>query len=219
VVAAVHIAAVHNEPVSGLHARFSALLPRVERHARFAFRAIRCPASRDDAVQEALGLAWREFLRLDRRGIDPARFPRLFARRLVGSVNGGRRTARQDRRNDLLSPRCHLRRGVTLVALGAWPDEAFGPWRESLTDDLKTPVPEQVAFRLDFPAWVRTLKPRCRRMVLDLAAGVRASRVARKYGITLQYLCRLRRALSRHWQAFRDDRPLASLRAARAAAC
>ncbi len=198
----------------GLHAAFAPLLIQVERYARFAFRAIRCPQSRDDAIQETRGLAWRQFLHYASEGIDPSRFPRLFARRLVGSVNDGRRTACQDRRNDVLSPRAHLFHGLNLIALGDWPDETLDPWREALTDNARTPVPEQVAFRLDLPCWLQTLRPRHRRMVLDLLAGRSAKQVAQEHGVTLSYFCRLRKAWQVHWEAFRHGLPLPSLRTA-----
>src|SRR4051794_35547172 len=47
-------------PIDQLRANFEKLLPQVERHARYAFRSIKCPHSRDDAIAEVLGLAWRQ---------------------------------------------------------------------------------------------------------------------------------------------------------------
>ena len=62
-----------------LHAAFLALLPRIERHARIAFRHLGCPQGRDDAVAETVALAWRWYLRLVERGKDPAAFVSALA--------------------------------------------------------------------------------------------------------------------------------------------
>jgi DNA-directed RNA polymerase specialized sigma24 family protein len=198
--------------VEQLRAEFEKLLPKVETVARHAFRAIRCPHSRDDAVAEVLGLAWRQFLHYARRNIDPSRFPLVFARRLVASVNDGRRTARQDRRNDILSPRAYLCHGLKVIPLGNWSDTTLEPWREALTDDAETPVPDQVAFRLDFHGWLKTLKPRHREIVGKLLSGERSRDIAREMGLSRQYFCRLRAALHLHWLAFQAGSPFRSVR-------
>ena len=41
-----------------LHARFLALLPRIELHARIYFRHVRCPERKEDSVQEAIAVSW-----------------------------------------------------------------------------------------------------------------------------------------------------------------
>src|SRR3954469_15083339 len=55
-------------PIEQLHAEFEKLLPQVQRYALYAFRAIKCPHSREDAVAEVLGLAWRQFLHYAKKG-------------------------------------------------------------------------------------------------------------------------------------------------------
>ena len=57
-------------PITRLHARFLALVPRVELHGRIYFRHLR-RHEKAEAIQEMLALAWQWFLRLRRRGRDP----------------------------------------------------------------------------------------------------------------------------------------------------
>ena len=66
-------------PLSALQIRFLALLPRIERHGRIYFRRLKCPHRMDEALQEMRALAWLWFLRLVRRGKDPAEFASALA--------------------------------------------------------------------------------------------------------------------------------------------
>jgi hypothetical protein len=47
-----------------------------------------------------------------------------------------------------------------------------------------TPIPEQVAFRIDIPAFLNTLNDRQRAMAYDLASGMGTGEVARKYNVS-----------------------------------
>src|SRR4051794_34782378 len=71
-------AAIH-QAAAGRAAFCARVLPAVERHARFAFRHLTCAESREDAVQEAIGLSWMWFRRLARRGKDATAFPTALA--------------------------------------------------------------------------------------------------------------------------------------------
>src|SRR5262245_35712536 len=75
---------------AALHAGFLQLLPRVERHARVAFRHVRCPHRRADAVAEVVALAWKWYVRLVRRGQDPASFVTALAAFAARAVRSGR---------------------------------------------------------------------------------------------------------------------------------
>ncbi len=65
----------NTRPAEQMHAGFLVLLPRIETHALIAFRHLRCPDRRADAVAETVALAWKWYLDLARRGKDAARFP------------------------------------------------------------------------------------------------------------------------------------------------
>ncbi|MDB5313935.1 MAG: hypothetical protein JWO38_8137 [Gemmataceae bacterium] len=83
--------AVTRTPLPDLHAAFAAALPAVEARAGRAFRAVRCPHAREDAVADVVLAAWKKFLRsaTERVAVDPAD----LARRAVAAV--ARRLHRQ----------------------------------------------------------------------------------------------------------------------------
>ena len=64
-----------------------------------------------------------------------------------------------------------------------------------LHDNRRTAVPEQVQFRLDFPAWLATLSERDRRVIADMAQGEKTMHLARKYGVSEGRISQLRRQL------------------------
>src|SRR5471030_2755861 len=86
-----------------LHQQFLALMPRIETHARIAFRDILCSVRKEDAVQECSALAWKWFLRLHERGRDINQFPMVFVSFVVKAVASGRRLTGMLRINDVLS--------------------------------------------------------------------------------------------------------------------
>src|SRR4051794_21757325 len=146
-----------------LHSAFLTLLPRVISQARRRCRGVRCPHRRDDLCAEAAALAWRWYLRLAERGRDATCFPAGFAILAATAALAGRRLAGQEKARDALSEQAR-RRGVTVVRLA-------GALADVLTHNTRTPVPEQVGFRLDFPAWLRRLRRRDRRLVAGLLLG------------------------------------------------
>ena len=72
---------------------------------------------------------------------------------------------------------------------------------------FETPPDEQAAFRIDFPAWVRTHTHRHRRLIKDLMHGERTKAVARKYGVSAARISQLRRELMEDWRRFRGEAP------------
>jgi hypothetical protein len=82
-----------------------------------------------------------------------------------------------------------------------------GPLRLALQPHAAAPVPEQVAFRLDFPAWLRTLGQRSRKLLVCLMAGHRTLDVARRFGVSPARVAKLRRAFAAGWRRFADGRP------------
>ncbi len=78
--------------ISAVQRRFiESILPWVERHARFRFRWMPCRQTRDDAVAECIGLAWKRYLDLARCGVNPDKFGRALAKQTVSHVMRGRR--------------------------------------------------------------------------------------------------------------------------------
>ena len=74
----------------------------------------------------------------------------------------------------------------------------------TLADD-NWPILDQVAFRCDFPAWLKTLAPRDRNIARALAEGGRTIDVAKRFGVSLARISQLRRELERSWLAFHGE--------------
>ena len=187
---------------AALHAVFLSLLPRIALHARVYFRHVRCPHRRADAVAEVVALTWRWCVALAQRGKDVARFPSALAAFAARAVKSGRRLCGQEKAQDALSPRAQARRGFLVEKLPDYSTLSGNPLDDALTDNTVTPVAEQVAFRLDFPAWLATLGGRDRGVALDLMAGERTRDVARKYGRSPGRVAQLRRAFHGDWSRF-----------------
>jgi hypothetical protein len=185
-----------------LHAPFLALLPRVEAHGRVYFRHVMCSHRKEEYLAEMRGLAWKWYVRLAARGKDVAPFVSALAAYAARAAYSGRRVAGQDRAKDVLSPRAQRRHAF---AVGPLPDGGTrngNPLDEALHDNTRTPVPEQVHFRLDFPAWRGTWPARDRRVLDDLMRGERTVAAARKHGRSPARISQLRRAFHDDWRAF-----------------
>src|SRR5262245_5985897 len=146
-----------------LHADFLRLLPRVELHVRVSFRDVRCLDQREDFVAEAIALSWSWFRRLVERGKDPTQFPSALAHFAARAVRSGRRLAGQDKANDVMSSRAQQRHGFTVRPLPHGGGPLGDVFAEALQDNTASPVPDQAAFRCDFPVWRRSRSERDRR--------------------------------------------------------
>jgi hypothetical protein len=74
--------------------------------------------------------------------------------------------------------------------------------QDRLRDNMQTPVPEQVAFRIDFPAWLDTLTARERRIVREMAANERTLDLSRRFDLSPARISQLRRELHNDWSRF-----------------
>jgi hypothetical protein len=200
----VQAAAMH---AAVLHAAFLAILPRIVKHARYHFRDLRCLHRQDDAVAETVALAWKWFLRLAQRGKDPSRFAARFAAFAARAAKSGRRLCGQEKVRDVLPPLAQQRRSFAVQPLPMGSSMTGNVFDEALTDNTQTPVPDQVGFRLDFPAWRLRRCERDRRLIDDLMVGERALDVARRYGLSPARISQLRRAFHQDWLAFCDELP------------
>lgn len=166
---------------------FLGFLPQVERHARRAFRCLQ-GQDRDDAIAEAVAHAFVSFTTLIRRGIDPTRFPGLMVRYAVSHVWDGRQVGGRQSSKDVLNRRARRLKGFHVGLLS---DEAL--------IDPRTPVPDQVAVRMDFTEFLESLPERHRAMALALAEGVSATEVARQFGVSSSRVTQIRKAWLARW--------------------
>ena len=205
-----------------LHQQFLTLMAKIETHARIVFRAIRCPVRKEDAVQDCIALAWKWFLRLQERGRDINQFPMVFVFLVVKAVASGRRLTGMLRVKDVLSERCQRKHGFNVEALptstrisvevlvakprGQEMQDAF---EERLQDNGTTPVPDQVAFRIDWPSFFTTLPTRDQRMAEFLPLGHNAKQAAEKFGLSAGRITQLRQRWCKEWLCFQNEPALA----------
>ena len=201
-----------------LQARFLQLiLPHVEQHAWIVFRDLRCRARKADAIAECVALAWKWTHRLFQQGKDPARFRTTLASFAAKAVKCGRRLARMERPKDVLSPRAQHLHGFRVESLPISTRTAhenlFSPhgqkrldaFEERLRDNSQTPVVDQVQFRIDFPAWLRTLTGRERRMIHAMVRNERTKDLARTFEVSPGRISQIRRDLHQDWHRFCGD--------------
>jgi hypothetical protein len=188
-----------------LHARFLTILPRIELHGQVVFRGVRCPLRKDDHLAEMVALAWQWFVRLAWRGKDATRFPAVLASYAARAVKKGRRLCGQEKGQDVLSPRAQQRRGFAVCPLPQLSTLSGHRLSEALLAHTQSPVPEQVCFRCDFPAWLASLSPRNRQIAQDLALGHQTQHLAQLYGLTEARISQLRREFHRDWRRFTGD--------------
>ena len=74
-----------------------------------------------------------------------------------------------------------------------------------MVEDHQTPVPDQVAFRIDFPAWLASLSRRDRRLAQELALGHSTRHVANRFHLSDGRVSQKRREFYEYWQAFHGE--------------
>jgi hypothetical protein len=185
-----------------VHASFLAVLPRIEQVAQLAFRYVKCPQTKQDAIAETVALSWQWFGQLADRGEDAAAFPAVLAGLAAKSVRCGRRLCGQERAREVLSGVAQRRHGFSASRLHCGSTLGGNAWDEALHDNMQSPVLDQVCFRLDFPAWRLSRTERDRRVIDDLMGGERTFQVARKHGLTEGRISQLRRDFLVDWERF-----------------
>jgi hypothetical protein len=201
-------------PIETRHARFAEILRLIERQGRVYFRHLR-GQEYDDKMQEARALGWKKFERLEERGKDVMRFPTVFAQRIVQAAYNGRRVAGSDSKSDALSPLAQKTKGFTVGALPisttrsmenlysvVQGQQAMDAWEERLHENAVSPVLDQVAMRVDFPAWLATRTELDRHIIAELAKDERGKDIARKVGKSEGRISQLRSEYRIDWERF-----------------
>jgi hypothetical protein len=187
---------------------YEAALPRITAHAKVNFGWIKDPGRRDDCIASVVGIGWKHWLSAVRHGKDPNEFVSSIAEMSVRQVRSGRRLDRQERPKDVLSPRARRTEGFTVASLpdhtgtGADGNEAI----DALRDNTVTPVPEQAAFRIDYPEFLKSLGQRNGAIASDMATGEATADLADKYDISPARVSQLRREFKDEWDEFHEGR-------------
>jgi hypothetical protein len=190
--------------VPAWHAGFLAMLPVIHTYARCAFAHLN-PEARQDMIQEVIANALVAYVRLYQQGRVALAYPTVLARYGVAQVRDGRKVGAKLNIRDPLSRYCQKRKGVVVERLDVF-DEEENAWAEAVVQDTRSaPVPDIVAFRLDFPAWLNTLRRRDRRIAETLALGHRTQDVARRFQVSEGRVSQLRREMASSWKNFTGE--------------
>jgi len=189
-----------------LHARFLAILPRIETHAQIHFRHLRCPGKREDAIAEVIALCWRWFLRIEEQGKDVNEFVTTLADYAVRHVRSGRYFCGQEDSKDVLSPLAQRRRSFGVQSLPRYDTGTEdNKTLEALRDNTRTPPDDQAAFRIDFPQWICQLGQRNRGIAEDMMLNETTQDLAVKHKVTQGRISQLRREFFLDWHRFHGE--------------
>lgn len=197
-------------PPPAWHEAFLAMMPRIQTHARIAFRHLR-GATREELVQEVLCNACHAYARLVELGKQDLAYPSVLARYGVAQARAGRKVGCRLNVNDVTSEYCRRRKNVAVESLDRY-DEDEGAWQEVLVEDRRAGPAETAAARLDIDEWFGRLRPRQRKIAQALALGERTGDVARRFRLSAGRVSQMRRELSRDWESFQargSGRPVA----------
>ena len=191
------------------HRPFLTMLPKIRSYARGAFGHLD-PESREDAVEETIANAAVAFARLVKLGKAKQAFPTILAHYAIVQFRGGRRVGNRQRIGEVLSSYAQRKKGFVVERLDRF-DRETDEWAEAIVEDRRTPVPDQVAFRIDFPNWLTRLSRRNRRIAEALAMGNSTSHVAKRFKLSPGRISQLRGELYRSWQNYHGDPAAAAI--------
>ena len=175
------------------HAVFLKMVPIITTHARVCSRHLD-PENREECVSEVVANAFCAFGRLAQLGKLSLAYPSVLARYGVAQVKDGRMTGGSLNCRDVSSKYCQRLKNVVLERLDHY-DTEEECWKEILIPDNTCTPAELAASRIDFPAWLKTLKPRDRKVAKFLSFGNRTQDAARKFDVSQGRISQLRKEL------------------------
>lgn len=186
------------------HAGFLSMVPTIRRYVRFAFRKLNEEA-KEDAVVEAVANALVAYVALCKRGKELLAYPTVLARYAIAQLRAGRRVGNRMNRHDVFACLGRHHQGTRLLRFSESADDR-DDWFEATMEDTKTAVPDQAAFRCDFPAWLSTHASRNHGIATALAVGDSTREVARRFGVSPGRISQLRGELHDSWQRFHGEK-------------
>ena len=186
------------------HVPFLRLLPTIQSYAAAKFAHLNAEA-REEAVAETVAQAMVAVMHLVRRGKDPADFPGHICHFAVLHVKTGRLVAGQSA-HDALSPMAQQLGDFQVSSLDDESCADDASWKAAACTDTRSwPVPDVVAFRLDFEQWLSSLSRRDRSITKRLAVGDRTGEVAGAFNVTPSGISHLRNRLRQSWEEFEGE--------------
>ncbi len=192
-----------SQKIPAWHKKYMAMLPAILRHARIASRDLDAEA-REEFVQEVVANTLSAFVRLVELDKADIAYATPLATYAVAQTREGRQVGTRLNVRDVSSDYCQLQKGVAVKRLDHY-DRREGGWLEVLVEDRHAGPAETAASRIDFPAWLKTLSRRPRRIAMKLAVGEATGEVARQFGISKCRISQIRRELEQSWRAFHGE--------------
>ena len=145
------------------------------------------------------------YVRLVQQGRVALAYSTVLARYGIAQVRDHRRVGAKLNIKDVMSGYCQAKKHVVVERLDHF-DEEENQWAEAVVEDTRTAsVPDIVSFRVDFSAWLSSLKRRDRRIAETLAIGNRTSKVAKKFKVSEGRVSQLSRELAKSWKEFTGE--------------
>jgi DNA-directed RNA polymerase specialized sigma24 family protein len=184
---------------------FVLLHPAIRDHARISFRKLP-PEMKEDLVEECVANAFRAYARLVELKKQDMIYPTVLAKFAVKQVRDGRRVGTPLNSNEVLSRYAQRRKNFKIESL-AYYDHEEEEWLDAVVEDQSTPVPEQAAFRVDFPAWLKQHLPPKRRVAEALALGYTTGEVATRFALSSGRVSQMRREFEQSWEEYQGEPP------------
>ena len=182
---------------------FLTISPSIEKALRFAFRHL-AEEKKEESIQAALTNACLACARLWSQGRANRIHPTALARYAVAQTCAGRLVGSSLNSKDVLSGYAQRQKRWVVKRLEQ-PGSAEPLWFDALRAGCRTPVPDQVWFRIDFPLWLAGLSPLKQKVAHLLASGHSTNEVARTLAISAGRVSQIRRELSVSWQRFHGE--------------
>src|SRR5271157_3025020 len=176
---------------------FERIIPIIRGHARISFPG-KGPEEQEELAAECVANAFRAYARLVELGKRHLIYPSVLARYAVMQVREGRRVGGTLNTHDVLSRYAQLRKHIVVERLDKF-DPGANEWQEAVIEDHETAVPDQAAFRIDFPAWLKQHKPLKRRVAKALALGYTTGEAAKRFELSPARISQLRKEFELSW--------------------
>ena len=182
------------------------MLPAILRYAKIAFRGYP-PEAKQEATQNVLANTCAAVAALAKRGKLDLCHPSVLAKFGIRQTLDHRLTGGTLNVKDVLSKYCQDRKGVVVERIDRF-NEQDECWEEAVVQDTRNaPVPEIVAFRVDFANWLKQLPARDRHLAQYLSVGNRTSDAAKKFKVSAGRISQIRKELAENWRRFVGDEP------------
>lgn len=177
-------------------ARFLEMLPAIRRQGRKAFRRVNA-SDRADLVADVIAQSFCAYRRLVERGKESLAYATPLAQYAIKHLRGGRRVTGQERAGEVMSYFCQRSRAFKTIRLNSTIQDALAD-KHAKPDDV-------VALRLDFIAWLKTLRASDRQLIAFLAIGNRPTDAASQFQVSRARISQRRRDLRDSWKRFQGE--------------